>query len=799
MLAPRWRKILRDLWRNRARTFLVILAISAGVTALGVVSTTYAVVLRDLPAGYQATNPAAARLFTDPFDDELVRVVRGMPEVGDAVGRRVVVARVAVLPAHGQAVVWRDIDLYAVPDFADLRINRIRPAGGAWPPGPQELLIERAALAVLGASVGDTVLLRLPNDTERELRIAGLAHDLSQPPARFVNRVYGYLQLSALEWLGIPANYNELLITAAERGDDRSHVVDVTAAVRRRIERSGRTVYWSIVPEPGVHPFQRFVDPMALLLAALGLLALALSSLLVVNTISALLAQQVRQIGVMKAVGARTRQIAGLYLGMVLILGAAALALAVPLGFAGAQIVTRFVAQLINFDVAGLSVPPWVFGVQGFTALAIPALAALGPVRSGTRITVREAIASYGLAEGRFGASFVDRLLARIRGLPRPLLLSLRNTFRRKGRLTLTLIALGLGSTIFVAVFTVRASLLLTLDDALQYWQYDIGVIFSRPYRVEDIERQVLAVPGVVQAESWGYHSVRRLRDDGTESENLALVAPPANTQMLQPGLLRGRWLLPEDESALVVNTDLLRSEPDVRVGQQITLTMDGRETTWTVVGIIRGVLAGPTAYANYPYYARVARRVEQATSVQVVTASHLPAFQVQVARDLEQHLESSGLRVSSFQTIAQQRAVTINQFNVILLFLLVMAFLLGTVGALGLAGTMSINVLERTREIGVMRAVGATGRAIRQIVVTEGALIGLFSWLVGVLLALPISRLLSDAVGVAFLRIPLSYTFSAMGALLWLVAIVFLASMASMWPARHATRLSVRDALAYE
>ncbi len=799
MCAPRWRKVLRDLWRNRARTALVIIAIAAGVTALGVVGTTYVAVLRDLPAGYRAANPAGARLFTDPFDDELVRIIQAMPEVGEAAGRRVVTARVALQPADGQPVQWRDIDIYAISDFADIRINRIRPVAGAWPPDPRKLLIEQAALGVLGARVGDVVLLRLPNDTERAVPVVGLVHDLTQPPARFVNRVYGYVQIGTLEWLGMPTSYNELLITAAERADDRSHMLAVTAAVRARLERSGRTVYWSQVPEPGVHPFQRFVDPMALLLAVLGLLALALSGLLVVNTISALLAQQVRQIGVMKAVGARTGQIAGLYLGMVLILGAASLALALPLGIVGAQAVTRFVAQLINFNVTGWAIPPWVLGLQGLTALGVPALAALGPVRSGTRITVRAAIASYGLTENSFGSRLIDRILARVRGLPRPLLLSLRNTFRRRARLILTLIALGLGSTIFVAVFAVRASLLLTLEDALQYWQYDVGVVFSRPYRVEDIERQVLAVPGVVKAESWGYHGVRRLRDDGSESENLVLIAPPAETQLLRPQLWRGRWLLPEDENALVVNTDLLRSEPDIRVGKQITLTLDGRQTAWTVVGIMRGVLSGPTAYANYPYYARVARRVEQASSVQVVTELHTPAFQAQVARSLEQRLTENGLRVSSFQTIAQQRAVTINQFNVILLFLLVMAFILGAVGALGLAGTMSINVLERTREIGVLRAVGATGRAVRQIVVAEGVLIGLFSWVIGTLLAVPISRFLSNAVGVAFLRTPLSYTFSMIGALYWLAAVILLAALASLWPARHAARISVRDALAYE
>jgi putative ABC transport system permease protein len=124
---------------------------------------------------------------------------------------------------------------------------------------------------------------------------------------------------------------------------------------------------------------------------------------------------------------------------------------------------------------------------------------------------------------------------------------------------------------------------------------------------------------------------------------------------------------------------------------------------------------------------------------------------------------------------------------------------LIAIVGGLGLMGTMSINVIERTREIGVMRAVGASDGSVIQVFVVEGIFIGLLSWMVGVVLALPIGKLLSDAVGVAFLEAPLSYTFSTKGTLLWLAIVVVLASLASILPAWNASRLSVREVLAYE
>ena len=113
--------------------------------------------------------------------------------------------------------------------------------------------------------------------------------------------------------------------------------------------------------------------------------------------------------------------------------------------------------------------------------------------------------------------------------------------------------------------------------------------------------------------------------------------------------------------------------------------------------------------------------------------------------------------------------------------------------------GTMSINVLERTREIGVLRAIGASNRAVLGIVIAEGVLIGVLSWLIGALLALPLSFLFSNAVGVAFLQMPLDFVFSLQGLAIWLGLVVALSALASFLPAWNAARLTVRDVLAYE
>ena len=382
-------------------------------------------------------------------------------------------------------------------------------------------------------------------------------------------------------------------------------------------------------------------------------------------------------------------------------------------------------------------------------------------------------------------------------------MLSLRNTFRRKSRLVLTLLTLILGGTIFIAVLNVYASMNQTLADVFKNWQFDILIPFERPYRTDVIEEIAKQIPGVTKVESWGYTSARRLRPDDSESESLTLFAPPAQTTMVQPEIIEGRWLVPGDENALVVSTDTVRAEKDLKVGDEITLKISGRKTTWRIAGIIRvvGFRGGiGVAYANYPYYARVIGQVGRAGSVQLVTEQHDTASQLKLKKALEDSYLQAGLRASAGGiTSGQIRDNNEMFFNIITALLLAMAFLMAIVGGLGLMGTMSLNVLERTREIGVMRAVGASNGAVRRIVLIEGITIGLLSAVIAIALSFPLGQGLAALVGEAIFQLPLSYVISVNGIIMWLVIVMILATVSSLLPAYNASRLTVREILAYE
>ena len=795
MLPVRWSKVLYDLLSNKKRSVLVVLSIAVGVLSVGLAIGAQTILGRELSAGYLATDPAGAKFITSSFDDDLVDTIRRVPGVRDAEGRRSLSARFRTGPDE-----WRSVNLFAIPHFDDMRVNKIHLVQGDWPPRDHEILIEQAALGTARAHVGDEVVIRLADGKERTLRVVGVAHDQSQEPATFEGSIYGYVTLGTLEWLGEPRDYNELYITADPQVRDLSEMRQIAARVRRKIEDSGRVVLATSVPEPGKLALQDAVDGIMVVLSTFGIFILILSGFLVVNTLSALLGQQVRQIGIMKAIGGRTSQIASLYLSMALVFGLLAVIVGAPLGWLGARWLAVFVAGIINSDVADLSVSPLVLALEAGVGLLAPLLAALVPVLAGARVTVREALSDNSVSRGQFGSGWIDRRLRSLRGLPSAWLLPLRNAFRSKGRLALTLTTLTLASAFFVAVISTYASALRSIDQGFRYWGMDLILVLNRPHRATRLEQAALQVPGVVRAEPSNFVQANRVYADDTEGDVLLMYAFAADTPSVKPDMVEGRWLLTGDENTIVITNKFLDKEPGVKVGDTIRLKVLGKEMNWQVVGIAHLMMGdGPTVYVNMPYLAGEVGLRERADWLYVHTAQHDSASQLSALQELDRQFKSDGIRITSTMLIADLRTTIRALFDAVVVVLMIMAVLLSIVGGLGLMGIMSLNVLERSREIGVMRAIGASDNALLRVILIEGILIGLVSWLVGCVIAWPLSQALSNAVGMAMIQTPLTFTFSAAGVLIWLALVVVLTSVASYLPARNACQITIRETLAYE
>ncbi len=395
----------------------------------------------------------------------------------------------------------------------------------------------------------------------------------------------------------------------------------------------------------------------------------------------------------------------------------------------------------------------------------------------------------------------VTRLLA-ARGIhfPRPFVISLRNTFRRKSRLALTLFTLTMGGAIFIAVFNVRVTLHDYIGEIGKYFRADVTLDFDTPYRIHEVEQFAGQVPGVQRIEGWQFISAELLNPDQTVIDNVNMLAPPADSELVNPIIVAGRWIRTDDVRKFTISEGVLRYYPDLKPGDTLPLKIDGRVEDWEVVGIFKFVgRDGILAYVPSEYSSQVLDLSNRSSSYRVVTTDHSRAFQDAMAEKLDRFFRDQGFKVRQAESGLASLDSAIDSLDTLVVFLLIMAILTAIVGAMGLTGTMGMNVLERTREIGIMRAIGADDRAVMRTVIAEGFVIGSLSFVMAIILSFPFTYLLSYIISVSLFETPIKVAFTVTGYAIWLALIVVLSVVASILPARNAARLTIREVLAYE
>jgi putative ABC transport system permease protein len=792
----RWKKVWADFWSNKSRTILTIVTIMVGTLAVGFNANLGSYMLESMDKDYLSANPSEATIITSPFNDDLVKVARKVPGVNAAEGLSSISAQ--LIPAGGKPIA---IQFTGIENPSDLTLNQLKPVQGetkipAY--GDKQVLIDASAKS-LGYKVGDKLVIELSDGKRRELTLAGYVHDVAGFPYNMAQRIDAYINPKTLEWLGGSRQYSVLAISVAEKQTDANHVKEVAQAVEDKLKHSGLEVYFVNVYQPGHHFAWNVSQGIFFVLGVLGYMTVLLSAFLIINMITSIMTQQTRQIGIMKSVGGGNGQIFVMYIVLTLAFGLIALLIAIPLSSAAAGSIGGGMAAYLNFNPLPFKSYPSTILQQAIVALVVPLLAALWPIYNSVRITVREAITDYGIggnAKGRDASVSKWALF-----IPRPMRLSLRNVFRRKARLSLTLFSLVLGGGIFIGVYNLWASFDKTIEDIQGYILADINVSFGRYYRFDEVAPIAEAVPGVSSVEGWTEYPGTLITDKEAAGTQIYFVAPPSTSTLIDPVITAGRWLETGDENAVVIGNHLLNMFPNLKIGDVLRIKINDKETTWHIIGFysIAGNVNPPLLYVNYEYLSRLVGAPGQVYSLRVLTTQHDAVTQRRISDQLVALYGEKGVHVDSTQLgvdfIASNKSTT----DILVYFMLVMAVMIAIVGGLGLAGTMSINVLERTREIGVMRAVGASNGNIQSIVIVEGLVVGLIAWAISILLSIPITAILCAGVGMAVLTTPMPAVYGMTGIVMWLLFSIFLATIASALPARRASRLTVRDTLAYE
>ena len=800
-----WDKVWFDLWHRKARTLLAVLSIAAGVFAIGTMFGLSDQMLSGMDNAHQSVDPSHLNLILRrPVDRETAEALTDLPGVVGVEPLNIATVRYKTSPNDPE---WQGATVVSRDDYENQTFDRLELKEGDWP-ADKAIAVERITSSAYGIEMGDEVIFEV-DGTDRPFRVAGKIRHPFVPPPQFGGNAYFFVDQTMMSRFGFPeGQFIQLLVQVAPYSE--AYARDRAAAIKDELAKQGIGVSLVLYQEPDKHWGHDTVLGITVVLQILAVVSLLTSVIIVINTTTAIITQQVDQIGVIKALGGTSRDVAKVYLAGVLIFGLLALLVALPAGMLMAYLTTKQLLTLFNIDYNVFRFSPQAVVWQVLAAILAPLLAALWPVSRGAAISVREALATYGLG-GDFGFSRLDRAVERLaeRLLPSPYTIALGNMFRRKGRLLLTQLVLILAGTMFLMVLTLSSSMTYTLDTELDRRQYDMRLFFFQTQRSDRMQDLLERYPGVVDAEPWYSVNGTVLRE-GEEVEDTGglgaeLFGIPEGSTMYEPLITAGRWLSADDTGRVAVISRETAEFNDVRVGDTITINLgDLGEADFAVIGTYQAI--SPDVFSTDPIYAPAAavvdvtRHANRANQVVIRSADSSAAATAALMKNLDQYLKSYNMEVSPFfsRTKAQDRVYAFNTFNIVNQMLFSVAIVMGVVGGIGLMGSLSISVVERTREIGVLRSIGGTSPVIMTMFILEGVIQGLISWLVAVPLAYLVARPVSALLGQTIFQTSLDFAFNTTAVFIWLVAVLAIAFLASLIPAHAASRISVRESLAY-
>jgi len=798
LMTPRWRKIFSDLWVDKNRTGLVVASIAVGVFAIGMIVTAYMILKDDINSSFASTNPANIEIWTDPFNDNLVRVLEQVPGVENVESRFLITVR-----ARRGTENWQSLKINSIDDFEINFINQLETIEGVNIPEREEIIISENFLNYTGFQVDDLIEIQLSDGTYQELRVVGLVIDQTTTEPNPGITPNGYLTIDTIRSFGLGEYKNHLFITVEGNGGNKDMIASIADEIEDTFDRNQLDIYRIEERLSTEHPMSSTLLAVIGVLGALGGLVTILSSSLIINMLNSLLTQQLRQIGVMKLVGGRSNQILGMYLSLVTAYSVIALIISVPLGTIAGNALAKYIAFMLGANIGGEQIVPTAIVIQTLIAFIIPLGAGYFPVNRGARTNVRRAINNSRPNIQTKRNNFLTLTGKGIQWISRPVLLSIRNTFRQKRRLVLTIFTLTVAGAVFIGVFNVRSSMNNMVSQLLQHFMGDVSLNFSQPYKVNQVERVLLSsIPEIESVEGWSGAIAEIWDEDDNRVSGLTISAPGEDSQIETPDILSGRWLLPSDREVLVISDSIYSIYPDLKTGDKLIIKIPGQlEESWEVVGIFRFVdlLGDPLAYANFDIISEKVKMPEKATSYRIIIENHDNDDQEMIANKVDTFLSDRDFRIQSVETGTSRQEAASSGINILIIFLLIMALLIAVVGSMGLTGTMSINILERTREIAVMRTIGAVDTMIMQSVTIESLVIGIITWILAIGLSFPISDVLLDIIGETMTGSTVVLKFNPYGVLFWLGIVIVLSVLSSIIPARNAARLTINEVLAYE
>jgi putative ABC transport system permease protein len=784
------KKAIRDLQINPKRTFLVVFALVLGIWGVGTVLVSYSILMKDLNANYQSTSPAQLILHSDEFDELKLQQFIDRSEVETAEFRDFSLHRIEIYPD-----VWIPVWLYGVENFEDFKLARIFAEDGNAIPSTGTMLMERDGKQVSSINIGSAPRLRIGSKILR-IPVSGICFDPAQAPATQDAMIYAYADKETYAQITGKA-INHRLIVRLNNVNSGKDVEKAADALAKDLKAMGVTIHSVEIPKFNEHPHQWQLNTLLFLIGTIGLLAFIMGAVLVSQLMKSIMVGQIRQIGVLKAIGASRYQVFEIYITMLLLMGLSAAIIAIPLAVSSGSAFSYFVAGKLNFNILTTVVPVQVYVYLIISSLLLPAVLSISILLKGTGISVRDALSDYGISQNF--TSGVFNLLKKWQ-LPNALELAIRNSLRNSRRLTVTIITMALGVAIFSTGFNVRQSLWELLAGVKNELRYDVQVVLNSEISREDALDPFQSLKNVEKVGMWiGGRGEIQSKVFSTE-KGAGIIALPYESELLKLKIVDGRWLGSSQDIEIVMNQRGWELYNNPTIGTTLNLTIGDKNVTAKLVGIAEQ-FEKPKIYMDIEKYDAMFNPNHLINSLMFVAKNNEYENVITLKKDIENSISTSNLDVLYVMSQAERVKIIYDHLDIILTIIVFLSFLVLLVSAVGMASATGINIWERTREIGVMRAIGATPKKIYSLFVNEGMIISILSILLGMLLAYPLSKLAALFFGDLMLgeEAVLQYAFNPVGFWVTLVVTLMFGWLASRIPAKSAIKIPTHEALSYE
>ncbi|HEY6313945.1 MAG TPA: FtsX-like permease family protein [Streptosporangiaceae bacterium] len=796
------RKARGDLTRHRARTLLAACTLSIAIASLGFLAVPLLL------------NAAMNRQIADShlYDVGISTSTLDLsPAQLRALGRLPGVA--AVSPAVGYATTAtsasgpQDVELVGTA-LATAPVNTVALFTGQMP-APGAVLADAGNTRATGYAVpvGGTISVRAASGRLVRLRVSGTGLNLyATPGANGSSTPVFYAPTATVQALHGVRGYNYLGFRLTN--DNTAAQSQVVAEVRAYLTAQTGTDPITALPAvraPGQWPGQSGFGQIMALLYIITILAFASALFLIAATMNTLIAEQASEIAILKTLGGRRRQIGGITLRTAAMLGAVGAVLGTILGIAIADLLAGYFAMRfidVSFGFA-ISVPVVAASLVSGPALAVAA--SLPALRRALRRPVAETLAGTGTSG--YGSGRLHRLaarsglLARTR-VPGSMRMGVRNVLRQKRRSTATIAQVALAAGLAIAFVALGQSVTAVISQTIGTLHFSIGAGEAASSGARPFGSQALAVaaatPGVTAVQPVETSSVLY---NGQAYVAWGLGAHPLYSYRLSAG----HWFTTANTASdarttippVVLGPAIARAAR-ASVGQILTLSVAAGPTRVRVIGID----TVPTSHGDTVYFPlQVLERLDggsgAADSIWLATASSGHAAIDRATAAAASRLAAAGYPVSTTEIYVTQAQITAAD-TAILTIVEFLGLAVVTIMLIGLVSALSMGLIERTREVGILRCVGARARYIRRVFSAEAMMLAVAGWAFGVLLGWLIYQgLLTLLLHDAALSLP--QEFLPVIPLIALACILALTLIVIRGPLRRATRIQPGTALRYQ